>query len=376
MKVLVVGAGFAGSVIARELAEAGGVDVTVIDRRDHLAGNAYDPVHPKTGSRYHMYGPHIFHTNSKKIVDYLSRFTQWLPYRHRVQALFPGEVPAPMPINRTTLNSYYGAELSSESDMRAFLDRSKESIREPKNAEQHLLSIYGRELTELCFGRYTRKMWGLGMDEMPITLVARLPIRYDDNPYYFNDEYQLMPAQGYASLIGKMLDHPKIELSLHAEFDKAMEREYAHVFNSMPIDEYFDSCFGPLPYRSIQFEHRFAEAYEYDVPTLNFTDEGPYTRKTCWALYPGCEGERGAHVTYEIPCSYEDNQMERYYPIKTVDGWPQRRYKEYEALASQRDRMTFIGRCGQYVYYDMHQAVANSLMLAKSFIANRVKGTR
>ncbi len=212
-------------------------------------------------------------------------------------------------------------------------------------------------------------MWDLGMEEMPISVVSRLPVRYDDNPSYFDDEYQVMPDRGYAELIGNMLDHPAIELRLSTPFEKAMEPAYDHVFNSMPIDEYFDSCFGPLPYRSIKFEHRFGEAWEYDVPTQNFTDEGPYTRKTCWALYPGCEGERGAHVTYEIPCSYEDNDMERYYPIKTVDGWPQRRYKQYAELAGERRDMTFIGRCGQYVYYDMHQAVANSLKIAREFVA-------
>ena len=340
----------------------------MIDRRYHLAGNAHDPIHPQSGTRYHQYGPHIFHTNSGEVVDYLSQFTEWVPYRHKVQAVLPGGKSAPMPINMDTLNAHYDLKLASEEDMRAFLEKIREPIESPANAEEHLFSIYGRELTELFFGRYTRKMWGLELSDMPISVVARLPVRYGQDPHYFNDEYQIMPADGYLALFEKLLDHENIQVRLNTAFDKAMESQYDHVFNSMPIDEYFDNEFGPLPYRSIRFEHRFNEVFDHDVPTVNFTDDGRYTRKTCWALYPACGGAPGDHVTYETPCSYEDNDFERYYPIKTVDGWPQRRYKQYEALAKQRDNVTFIGRCGQYQYYDMHQVVANSLMIAQKFL--------
>jgi len=368
MKVLVVGAGFAGSVMARELAEAGLGQVTVIDRRDHIAGNAYDPVHPRTGSRYHKYGPHIFHTNSKQVFDYLSRFTDWLPYRHHVRAVLPSGSDAPMPINRETLNIHYGLQLADEQEMRAFLATIREPIENPANAEEHLRSIYGRELTDVFFERYTRKMWGMGLVEMPISVVARLPVRYDGETQYFNDEFQSMPANGYQALFERLLDHEDIKIQLSTPFDKIMEGHYAHVFNSMPIDEYFENEFGPLPYRSIKFDHRFDELFDYTVPTVNFTDTGKYTRKTAWSLYPGCGGEVGAHVTYEEPCSYEDNDFDRYYPIKTIDGWSQRRYKQYEKLARNKENMTFIGRCGQYIYYDMHQVVANSLAIAKKYI--------
>ncbi|RLA19715.1 MAG: UDP-galactopyranose mutase [Gammaproteobacteria bacterium] len=368
MKILVVGAGFSGSVFARELARSGRCRVTIIDRREHIAGNAYDPIHWATGARYHKYGPHIFHTSSSDIVDYLSKFTDWVPYRHKVRAILPSGLAAPMPINRTTLNSHFGIKLVDEEQMRAFLKTVREPIESPANAQEHLYSIYGRDLTGLFFGRYTKKMWNLELPDMPISVVARLPVRYSDDPHYFNDKYQMMPANGYLALFEKMLDHENIEVQLNTPFDKGMEADYSHVFNSMPIDEYFDNEFGPLPYRSIKFEHRFDEPFDYDVPTVNFTDTGKYTRKTTWALYPGCGGEVGKHVTYEEPCSYEDNNFERYYPIKTIDGWPQRRYKQYEALAKKKENMTFIGRCGQYVYYDMHQVVASSLTIAKRFI--------
>lgn len=368
MNVLIIGAGFAGAVIAREIAQAGLGQVTVVDKRDHIAGNAYDPVHPDTGYRYHKYGPHIFHTNSADIVNYLSRFTEWLPYQHKVQAVLPSGTAAPMPINRETLNMHYGVDLVDEQDMKAFLDSVKVPHDKPSNALEYLHSIYGAELTELFFGRYTRKMWGLEMSDMPVSVVARLPVRYGNELAYFNDDYQCMPAQGYLALFERMLDHPSIAVQLNTVFDKSMESHFSHVFNSMPIDEYFDNAFGPLPYRSIKFEHRFDESFEYTVPTVNFTDTGRFTRKTAWSLYPGCGGIVGQHVTYETPCSYEDNDMERYYPIKTIDGWPQRRYKQYEELAKTRQNLTFIGRCGRYVYYDMHQVVANSLSIAKKFI--------
>jgi len=368
MQILVVGAGFAGAVIARELADTGDYHVTLIDKRNHIAGNAYDPVHPQSGQRYHRYGPHIFHTNDRRVVDYLSRFTSWLPYRHRVRALLPGGECAPMPINRDTLRIHYGLELQDEAAMRAFLANISEKIDKPLNAGDHLRSIYGRELTELFFGRYTRKMWDMELEETPISVVSRLLVRYGDEQDYFADEFQIMPEHGYLPLFEKMLDHEAIEVRLGVPFDRAMEADYVHVFNSMPIDEYFCNEFGPLPYRSIRFEHRFDEPFRHPVPTVNFTDESKYTRKTAWALYPGCGGEVGAHVTYEEPCSYEVNNFERYYPIKTVDGWPQERYRQYEALARRKANMTFIGRCGQYIYYDMHQVVANSLHIAGKFL--------
>lgn len=363
-----VGAGFAGSVIARRLADTGQFQVMVIDRRDHIAGNAYDPIHPHTGTRYHQYGPHIFHSNNMEIVDYLSRFTKWKPYQHRVRAILPNGESAPMPINRETLNRLFDLALVDEEEVKAFLREKREPIETPLNAEEYLRSIYGSELTELFFGRYTQKMWGLALSDTPVSVVARLPVRYSDNPFYFDDKFQMMPANGYLEMFHRILDHENIEVHLETAFCKDMEGDYSHIFNSMPIDEYFDEAFGPLPYRSIKFEHRFSEAFEYDVPTVNFTDTGKYTRKTAWALYPGCEGSVGTHVTYEEPCSYEENNLERYYPIKTIDGWPQRRYKQYEDLSRQKDNMTFIGRCGQYIYYDMHQVVANSLSIAKKFV--------
>ncbi len=238
------------------------------------------------------------------------------------------------------------------------------------NAQEVAENIYGIELTKLFFGRYTKKMWGMGLSDLPPEVLARLPIRYDDNRNYFNDKIQAMPEQGYLNLFENMLDHPDISITLSCKFDKSMEKEYHHVFNSMPIDVYFDEKYGALPYRSIQFIHERVGQHKQPVPTINFTDEGLYTRQTDWRLYPGCDlgGRTDILLTKEIPCSYEENNYERYYPVKTVGGEPQKIYRQYRAEAEKLERMTFIGRCGQYIYYDMHQVVANSLKIAKDFI--------
>lgn len=371
-RILVVGAGFAGAVIARELAETGGYKIDIIDKRNHIAGNAHDEIHAESGVRYHKYGPHIFHTNDQRIFEYLSRFTEWLPYQHRVEAWVEGVGYVPMPINITTVNKLKGLTISSIAEMDTFLKGVRIPCKSPKSAKQFLENIYGSELTELFFARYTEKMWGLSLDAMHSSVVARLPIRKDENPYYFNDNIQCMPNQGYTHLIGKMLDHSAIDVCLNTIFSKGMESSYAHIFNSMPIDEYFDYEFGELPYRSIKFEHRVGESFDGNVPTINFSDTGPYTRKTNWEYYPGCGAGRKELVTYEIPCDYRDNNMERYYPVKSMSGEPQEIYRKYKSRSEDISKVTFIGRCGQYVYYDMHQVVANSFKMASNFLSAEV----
>lgn len=367
--ILVVGAGFAGATIARELADSGRFSVHVIDRRDHIAGNAFDPVDVDLNLRIHRYGPHIFHTNDQRIVDYLSRFTEWIPYTHRVEAWVENTGYVPLPINRLTLNSIYRQQLANEEEVKAFLDTLRCHHANPRNAQQVAENTFGRELTQLFFARYTKKMWGIELSDLPSEVLARLPVRYDDNRDYFNDKFQAMPKHGYISLFENLLDHPAISVTLSCVFDKTMEKDYVHVFNSMPIDAYFYERFGALPYRSIKFEHRRVDAHEQPVPTVNFTDEGIYTRQTDWRLYPGCDfGATSALLTLEEPCSYEKNDFERYYPVKTVDGAPQRLYRRYREEADHLPNVTFIGRCGQYIYYDMHQVVANSLKIAKVFL--------
>ncbi len=369
--ILVVGAGFAGATIARELADSGRYKVQVIDQRNHIAGNAYDSVDEELKLRIHQYGPHIFHTNDQRIFDYLSRFTSWIPYEHKVEALVDNIGYVPLPINRTTLNRIYQRQLKNKEEVRLFLDRIKCHHVNPSNAQEMAENIYGVELTKLFFGRYTKKMWAMELRELPADVLARLPVRYDDNSNYFNDKIQALPEQGYHKLFENLLDHPDISITLACQFEKCMEKGYMHVFNSMPIDVYFNEKYGALPYRSIRFVHEKLKKHSQPVPTINFTNEGIYTRQTDWRLYPGCDlGCRSEILlSKEIPCRYEENNFERYYPVKTVEGAPQKIYKQYRSEAEKLSHITFIGRCGQYIYYDMHQVVANSLKIAKGFLS-------
>lgn len=370
-KILVVGAGFAGAVVARELAESG-YFVDIIDSREHIAGNCYDPIDENYHTRIHQYGPHIFHTNDSSIVEYLSRFSDWIEYKHQVQAYVEGIGYVPFPINITTINRLYDLKLTKAKQMKEFLSKVCSHHSKPDNARSAAENIFGKELVELFFARYTHKMWAMDLDELPSSVFARLPVRYDTNANYFNNKFQLMPKSGYIHLFENMLNHNNIHISLETEFDKQMEKNYQHCFNSMSIDQYFDYEFGQLPYRSIKFYQQLKTSHKQPVPTVNLTDISPVTRFTDWKMYPGC-GFKDSQtiVSYETPCAASDNNNARFYPVKTVSGEPQQRYNLYTKLAEKyKNNITFIGRCGQYRYLDMHQVVANSLMLSKNFLDN------
>ena len=331
MKYLIVGAGLSGATLAREFAEAGH-SITVIDQRGHIAGNAYDYT-GHHGIRIHRYGPHLFHTNNKVVYDYLSKFTEWMPYKHKVKALLSDGRYATLPVNRKT----------------------KDMV-----GEENVLDIF--------FRPYTRKMWGKELDELDPSIINRVPIRDDDNEYYFpNDEYQAMPKNGYTAMVDNMLDHINIAVKLGVSFDKCMEDNFDHVFNSMPIDEYYDFQHGELPYRSIKFHHTLLNVPNLlPATTINFTHNGPFTRVTEWKNIPG-HGNNPYQtvITTEEPCDYRDNNKERYYPVKDIDGKNRDIYSKYKAIPN--DKVTFIGRCGQYVYIDMHQAINSMLRLSNDF---------
>jgi len=334
--ILVVGAGFSGSVIARHLAE-NGYSIHIIDKRDHVAGNAYDLIGEK-GIRYHKYGPHLFHTNNKKVFEWLSRFTKWTAYKHKVKAMLPDGSTAVLPPNIQTINKV----------------GSKEDV------------------VDKFFRPYTLKMWGAPLEELDPSIINRVSIRDDYNEYYFpNDEYQAMPLNGYTELIKNILDHKNIEIFLNKEFIKEMEDDYYHVFNSMPIDEYYKYINGELPYRSIKFHH-VTLPFEKVLPspTLNFTHDLKFTRATEWKQFPNHSSEiqPWSHITYEEPCDYKDNNYERYYPVKDLDGVNRKKYDQYKSIKNKK--VTFIGRCGMYVYIDMHQAVSSALAQAKKWILN------
>jgi len=325
MNFLVVGAGFAGAVYARELAELGH-EVTVIESRDHIAGNAYDYINDN-GILVHKYGPHIFHTSNMRVVDWLSKFTDWVEYKHKVLA-------------KHTDGNYY------------VLPPNKETV-----------ELIGKDnILEVFFRPYTKKMWAKDIEELNPKILERVPVREDLNEYYFpNDDFQKMPKDGYTSMFERIFDHPNISVHLNTVFIKDMELEYDHVFNSMPIDVYYDFKYGELPYRSIKFETiTLPEKQMYKTATTNFTNYNGPTRVTEWKNFPNHgNNDLATTLTYEYPCDYKENNMERYYPVKDIDGENQKIYEKYKQI--KNDKVTFIGRCGTYQYLDMHQVINQSL---------------
>ena len=331
-KILVVGAGFSGAVIARTLAEAGHF-VTVIDKRDHVGGNCYD-YDNEHGIRVHKYGPHIFHTNNKDVVDWVSQFGEWVPYQHKVKAILKDGRYVTLPVNKET----------------------KEIV-----GEENIIDTFIRP--------YTKKMWAKDIEELDPSILSRVPVRDDMNELYFpNDEYQIMPKYGYTAVFENIFDHDDIDVKLGLDYDKKLNAEFDFIFNSMPIDQYFDYCHGELPYRSIKFHHvDLPSPSMLPVPCVNFTHEGPYTRMTEWKNFPNHGvNDSMTSLTYEEPCDYKENNFERYYPVKDLGGENRDIYKKYREMTPSN--MEFIGRCGLYAYLDMHMAISSSLATAKEFL--------
>ena len=368
--ILVVGAGFAGATYARTLAEAGHA-VEVIDRREHIAGNAFDAV-DADGVRVHRYGPHLFHTNATQVFAWLQQFGEWLPYRHRVRARLADGRLVPLPVNLDTIDAVFGTKLADAAEAEAFLRGIAEPIAEPRNAGEYLRSRIGQVLTDLFFRPYTRKMWALELEELDASVVKRLPIRLDREDAYFpEDKHQYLPRDGYAAVVGRILEHKAIRVMTGMPYAPGMERDYRFCFNSMAIDEYFGCCLGELPYRSLRFHQR--SVTEWDAlpwSVRNYTDTGPCTRETWWHCLPGhLLAETGRRtMTLEEPCDYRDNGHERYYPVRTADQRHQSLYRAYRALADRLPAMVFIGRCGTYQYLDMDQVIAQSLAGARRWL--------
>jgi UDP-galactopyranose mutase len=352
---LIVGCGFAGSVLAERLATQHGARVLMIDKRDHVAGNAYDE-YDKNGILYHKYGPHIFHANSDEIVSYLSQFTQWRPYEHRVLANVRDQ-QVPIPINRTTLNMLFNAGLKTDEDAAAFLAARAEPVAEIKTSEDVVINAVGRELYELFFRGYTRKQWGLDPSELDKQVTSRIPTRTNTDDRYFTDTHQIMPLHGYTKMFEKMLDHPLIDKQLGTDFrDVRNDIDAAHIIYTGPIDEYFDWRFGKLPYRSLRFVHSTIDKEQFQpVAVVNYPDtETPYTRIS---EYKHMTGQ--SHPKTTITLEYPSAEGDPYYPIPRPEN--QLLFKKYEALADSTAGVTFVGRLATYRYYNMDQIVGQAL---------------
>ena len=354
---LIVGAGYAGSVLAERLASQHGARILLIDRRPHIGGNAYDEKNA-AGILYHKYGPHIFHTNSEQVVEYLSQFTEWRPYEHRVLARVRDQL-VPIPINRTTLNRLFGLDLASDDQAAGYLASRAEPVADIRTSEDVVVNAVGRELYELFFRGYTRKQWGLDPSELDKQVTSRIPTRTNTDDRYFTDTFQAMPLHGYTAMFERMLDHPLIEKRVGTDFKdlKADAKQIAgHIIYSGPVDEYFDFRFGRLPYRSLRFDHQTLDVERHQpVAVVNYPSEDvPYTRVTEYKHLTGQEHARTT-ITYEYPSAEGDP----YYPVPREEN--QALYKRYEALADATPGVTFVGRLATYRYYNMDQIVGQAL---------------
>jgi UDP-galactopyranose mutase len=367
---LIVGAGFAGCVLAERLASVEDKKVIIVDQRDHIGGNAYD-YYNSDGILIHKYGPHIFHTNSRKVFDYLSLFTDWRPYEHRVLASVDGQL-VPMPINLNTINKLYGLNLSSD-ELVAFFESRAERVSRVVTSEDVVVSKVGRELYEKFFQGYTRKFWDLDPSELDASVSSRVPTRTNRDDRYFTDTYQAMPVHGYTAMFQKMLSHPNIKVMLNTDYREIVDLiPCKAMIYTGPIDAYFNYCYGRLPYRSIEFRFETHDRESFQsTGTINYPNEHPYTRITEFKYLTGQKHHKTT-IVYEYPKAEGDP----YYPIPRPENMEI--YRKYHSLARTMTNTYFTGRLATYRYYNMDQVVAQSLSLfekiTQSQAENHVNG--
>ncbi|WP_294322738.1 UDP-galactopyranose mutase [Chryseobacterium sp. sg2396] len=356
---LITGCGFAGSVLAERLASQG-KKVLIVDKRSHIGGNAYD-YYNEDGILVHQYGPHIFHTNSEEVFRYLSRFTDWRPYEHRVLGSVDGQL-VPIPINLTTINKLYGKNLTSD-EVVDFLASKAEARKPVLTSEDVVINVVGKELYEKFFRGYTRKQWDLDPSELDASVTARVPTRTNSDDLYFTDTFQAMPKNGYTEMFRKMLSHPNIHIMLNTNFRDVVNLiPHKKLIYTGPIDGYFDFRFGKLPYRSIDFKFETLDQDKYQATgTVNYPTSNLYTRITEFKHLTG-QVHHKTTVVYEYPTGEGDP----YYPIPRKEN--QEIYNRYKKLADEMPDVYFTGRLGTYKYYNMDQVVAQSLALFRKIL--------
>uniref|UniRef100_B8HTF7 UDP-galactopyranose mutase n=1 Tax=Cyanothece sp. (strain PCC 7425 / ATCC 29141) TaxID=395961 RepID=B8HTF7_CYAP4 len=361
---LIVGAGFSGSVLAERLASQLGKKILLVDKRNHIGGNAYDR-YDNAGVLIHQYGPHIFHTNSREVFEYLSQFTEWRSYEHRVLASVDGQL-VPIPINLDTINKLYGLNLNSF-EVEKFLAEQAEPRTQIRNSEDVVISKVGRELYEKFFRNYTRKQWGMDPSELDRSVIARIPTRTNRDSRYFTDTYQAMPLHGFTRLFERMLAHPNIKVMLNTDYQEIVKgipcRETIY---TGPVDEYFDYRYGKLPYRSLEFKHETHHLPTFQpAPVINYPNEHLYTRVTEFKYLTGQDHPKTS-IVYEFP----QPEGDPYYPVPCPDNAEM--YKKYKALADSTPGVYFVGRLATYKYYNMDQVVAQALTVFKQIAAKQV----
>ena len=370
MQILLVGAGLSGAVIGRKLAEAGH-ECRIIDARDHVGGNCFTQRDSDTGVMMHVYGPHIFHTDDKEVWEYVNEFKEFVPFQNRVKSTTQGAVYS-LPVNLLTINQFFGKTMSPDEAREFISNQGDVSIREPQTFEEQALRFVGRDLYEAFFKGYTEKQWGCSPNELPASILKRLPIRfnYDDN--YFFHKFQGMPKDGYTPLIEAILDHPNITVELNTAYSPEMANNADHVFWSGPLDGFFDYELGRLGYRTLDFE-RFTYDGDYQgCAVMNYGDRDvPYTRITEHKHFAPWETHEGSVCYREFSREAGPDDIP-YYPIRLVDET--KLLSRYVELAESTENVTFVGRLGTYRYLDMDVTIREALDTAKEFIATSSQG--
>lgn len=368
---VVVGCGLTGASFARSLAESTNARVLVVDRREHIGGNVYDYT-DEFGVRVQRYGAHIFHTSSEPVWQFLSRFTGWYPYHHRVMANVDGQL-VPMPFNFTSLDQLLpGTAAALRLELaREFPGQARVAVSALLNAERDSVRDLGEFVSATLFRNYTAKQWGRPIEEVDSSVLARVPVTLSEDAEYFRDRYQAIPIDGYTAMVERMLDHPSIGVLLGADGRATIDAiPSARVLWTGPIDEFFAHRFGPLAYRSLRFENTSVPGWRTKpVAVINHPGDVPFTRiieHTHFSPQP----TEFSTLTYEFPAKYTAGSNEPFYPDANDES--RRRYAQYSAAAHELDgRVVFAGRLGDFRYYDMHQAVARALLLADNVRAGR-----
>ncbi|HCA9133155.1 TPA: UDP-galactopyranose mutase [Klebsiella quasipneumoniae] len=362
--ILIVGAGFSGVVIARQLAEQGH-HIRIIDQRDHIGGNSYDARDPQTDVMVHVYGPHIFHTDNETVWNYVTQHAEMMPYVNRVKATVNGQVFS-LPINLHTINQFFAKTCSPDEARALIAEKGDSSILEPKTFEEQALRFIGKELYEAFFKGYTIKQWGMEPSQLPASILKRLPVRfnYDDN--YFNHRFQGMPKLGYTKMIESIANHENITIELQQSFNAEEREQYDHVFYSGPLDAFYSYQYGRLGYRTLDFE-KFTWQGDYQgCAVMNYCSlDVPYTRITEHKYFSPWESHEGSvcYKEYSRECGEKDIP---YYPIRQMGEMDL--LDKYLSLAENEKNMTFVGRLGTYRYLDMDVTIAEALNTADKYL--------
>ncbi|MBC6438579.1 MAG: UDP-galactopyranose mutase [Rhodobacteraceae bacterium] len=369
--VLIAGAGLSGSVIARELAEAG-LNVRIFEARNHIAGNCHTARDPETGVMVHHYGPHIFHTGNGAVWSYVNRFAKMQPYRHSVRTTVGGRTYS-LPVNLTTINQFFGTNLTPK-EAEAFVKaRADQSIRDPESFEDQALAMMGPELYKAFFKGYTQKQWGCDPRQLPTSILKRLPLRFTADDSYFNHPHQGLPDGGYTAMVAAILDHPGITVHLNTPLDPANPPGRGHLIWSGPLDAYFGHRLGRLGYRTLKFEHHRTWGDFQGIPVMNYGDaDVPQTRITEHKHFTPWECH--ARTIYTCETSHAAGAGDiPYYPIRLVEE--KALLAGYVAKAGAETGVTFVGRLGTYRYLDMDVCIAEAFDVAAAILAAHKGGT-